>query len=459
MVLRPETRLASRGAGCPKAGGERGSCASFATMTEQRAIEPLERPVDAEVQVVGSKSYTNRALIVAALAEGASSLSGVLFSDDTRFMMQSLRELGVSIDADEAACVAQVQGVAGHVRAASARCFVGNAGTAARFLPVVMALGQGVYELDGVPRMRARPIGPLVEALTQLGVKVECLQKPNAVPLRVHGGSFRGGAVELPGNLSSQYISGLMMGAPYLCEGLQIDIRGELVSRPYLAMTVQIMRDFGVEVTCVDERRFVIPGGQRYRGQPYAVEPDASAASYFFAAAAITGGRVRVPRLGTRSLQGDRRLVHILEQMGCTLTEGADFTELVGPEPGSLRGVEVDMADLSDVAQTLAVVAPFAQSPSRVRGIGFIRHKETDRVGAVVRELSRAGVRAEEEPDGFVVYPGEPQPAAIETYDDHRMAMSFALLGLVRPGIVIRDPGCVSKTFPGYFDVLETLRR
>lgn len=428
-------------------------------MPDECAIQPLERPVDADVEVVGSKSYTNRALIVAALAQGESRLSGVLFSDDTRFMLQALRELGVELVADEAARTVRVQGVGGRVPAERARCFVGNAGTAARFLPVVMALGQGSYELDGVPRMRERPIAPLVEALEGLGVRIECLERPGAIPLRVHGGTFRGGRVELPGNLSSQYISGLMMGAPCLAQGLHIDIRGELVSRPYLAMTAQLMRDFGAEVSTESDRQIVIPGDRGYQGQTYAVEPDASAASYFFAAAAITGGRARVKQLGTRSLQGDRRLVHILAQMGCEVDEGPDFTEVRGPAPGLLRGVDVDMADLSDVAQTLAVVAPFAQSPTRVRGIGFIRHKETDRVGAVVRELSRAGVRAEEEPDGFVVHPGLPAPAVIETYDDHRMAMSFALLGLVRPGIVIRDPGCVSKTFPSYFDVLQTLRR
>jgi 3-phosphoshikimate 1-carboxyvinyltransferase len=241
-------------------------------------------------------------------------------------------------------------------------------------------------------------------------------------------------------------------------DGLTIDIEGELVSRPYLEMTAQALRDFGASLSREGERRFVIPGGQRLTGHDYRVEPDASAASYFFGAAAVTGSRVRVNGLGTRSLQGDRKLVHILARMGCQLREGEDFTELVGPKPGELVGVEVDMADLSDVAQTLAVVAPFAKTPTRVTGIGFIRKKETDRVAAVVRELNRLSVRAEEEADGFVIHPGVPQPGAVDTYDDHRMAMSFALLGLVRPGVVINDPGCVSKTFPSYFEVLERLR-
>jgi 3-phosphoshikimate 1-carboxyvinyltransferase len=428
-------------------------------MQNVRPMIPFARPVDADVEVVGSKSYTNRALLLAALARGDSLLTGALFSDDTRYMAESLRALGISVEADEAARTLRVSGADGHVSAASARCFVGNAGTAARFLPVVMALGSGVYEIDGVPRMRERPIAPLVSALTSLGVRVECLGQPDCIPLRVHGGSLRGGHVRIPGHISSQYISGLMMGAPCMPDGLVIDVEGELVSRPYLEMTAQAMRDFGVEVGREGERRFVIQGGQHYQGRTYRVEPDASAASYFFAAAALTGGRVRVPGLGTRSLQGDRNIARIFAQMGCEFVEGEDFTELRGPADKKLRGVEVNMADLSDVAQTLAVVAPFASTPTRVTGIGFIRKKETDRVGAVVRELNKLGVRAEEEEDGFVVHPGTPKAGSVHTYDDHRMAMSFALVGLVVPGIVIEDPGCVSKTFPTYFEVLETLRR
>jgi 3-phosphoshikimate 1-carboxyvinyltransferase len=423
-----------------------------------RTIVPFAGPVDADVEVVGSKSYTNRALVLAALARGESLLSGALYSDDTRYMAASLRALGVSVEEDDARATFRVQGVDGRVPSQEARCFVGNAGTAARFLPVVMALGAGVYELDGIPRMRERPIAPLLRALAELGVKVETLGHPECIPLRVHGGTLHGGQVTLPGHISSQYISGLMMGAPLMRDGLTIDIEGELVSRPYIEMTAQALRDFGASLRREGERRFVIGGGQHLVGHAYRVEPDASAASYFFGAAAICGGRVRVNGLGTRSLQGDRKLAHILARMGSTLREAEDFTELVGPTRGALRGVEVDMADLSDVAQTLAVVAPFASTPTRVTGIGFIRKKETDRVGAVVRELSKLGVRAEEEADGFVVHPGAPRSGAVDTYDDHRMAMSFALLGLVSPGIVINDPGCVSKTFPRYFDVLETLR-
>jgi 3-phosphoshikimate 1-carboxyvinyltransferase len=427
-------------------------------MSEVRRIEPLARPVDARVQVVGSKSYTNRALIIAALARGESLLTGALFSDDTRHMAESLRALGIPVHADLAAHTLRVHGAGGTVPAENARCFVGNSGTTARFLSVLLALGRGVYEIDGVARMHERPNEPLIDALQALGVRIEALGKPGCFPLRIHGGSLRGGQVSVSGSASSQYASGLMMAAPAMERGLMLELTGSLVSRPYLEMTAQTMRDFGAKVDAVGERQFMIAAGA-YQAREYAIEPDASAASYFFAAAAITGGRVRVDGLGTRSLQGDRALVHILVQMGCSLREGEDFTELTGPASGQLRGVEVDMNQLSDVAQTLAVVAPFASSPTRVTGIGFIRHKETDRVKAVVTELQRLGIRAEEERDGYVVHPGAPQPTQVETYDDHRMAMSFALVGLRVPGIEIKDPGCVSKTFPTYFDVLETLRR
>lgn len=423
-----------------------------------RQIEPLARPVDASVDVVGSKSYTNRALIIAALARGSSTLTGALFSDDTRYMSEALRQLGALVTAKEEARELHVTGLGGAPEVREARCFVGNAGTAARFLPVVMALGPGVYEIDGVARMRERPIAPLIDALSALGVRVDALGKPGCFPLRIHGGALEGGRVSVSGSASSQYTSGLMLAAPAMPRGLSIDIEGELVSKPYLEMTAQTMRDFGARVESRGERTFTVES-TGYTGREYRIEPDASAASYFFAAAALTGGRVRVAGLGSRSLQGDRRLVHIFQEMGCRVVEGEDFTEVHGPPPGTLSGVDVDMADLSDVAQTLAVVAPFARTKTRVTGIGFIRHKETDRVGAVVRELAKLGIAVQEDADGFTIHPGEPRGGTVETYEDHRMAMSFALLGLMRPGIAIADPGCVSKTFPTYFDVLETLRR
>jgi 3-phosphoshikimate 1-carboxyvinyltransferase len=427
---------------------------------ERIEIQPLEQALNAMVTLPGSKSYTNRALTLAALAHGTSTLSGALFSDDTRFMAGALRDLGFELIADEDSRTFTVRGGGGRVPKAQASVFVGNSGTTARSLPPLMALGpasgEGVYELDGVPAMRLRPIQPLLDALNALGAKAESLENTGCPPIRVISGGVRGGSYRMRGDLSSQYFTGLVMSAPYFTQGLTLEVDGDLVSKPYLAMTAQAMAAFGGHLEIEDYKRFrVVPGA--YHGTQYQVEPDASAASYFFAAAAVTGGRVLVPGLGKRSLQGDLGFVRVLERMGCTVRMTEVDTEVIGTR--DLRGVDVDMSQLSDTAQTLAAVAPFATGPTRVTGIGFIRRKETDRVGAVVRELNRLGVRAVEEDDGFVIHPGMLRPAEIATYDDHRMAMSFSVIGLRVPGVTILDPGCVSKTFPAFFEVFESLRQ
>jgi 3-phosphoshikimate 1-carboxyvinyltransferase len=317
-------------------------------------------------------------------------------------------------------------------------------GTTSRFLLPLLALGAGRYQLDGAPSLRTRPLTPLLDALRSLGAHVEGDHLPVTI-----GGPVRGGHVAVPGDLSSQFLSGLLLAGPAMPDGLTVDLTTDLVSKPYVTMTTAVMEAFGAEI----DGLAVAPTG--YRGRRYAVEPDASAASYFFAAAAITGGRVTVPGLGTASLQGDLGFVDVLAAMGATVERGPGGTTVVG---GPLHGVDVDLADLSDTAQTLAAVAVFADSPTRVRGIGFVRGKETDRIGAVVTELRRCGIDAEETDDGFVVRPGTPSPARIRTYDDHRMAMSFALLGLRVPGIEIDDPEVVAKTFPGYWDAVSGLR-
>ena len=422
-------------------------------------VVPLRRPLEATLTPPGSKSYTNRALVLAALAEGSSLLTGALFSDDPRYMTGALRDLGFEIDADETAKTVRVTGGAGRVPRAKAKVFIGNAGTAARFLPPLMALGplegEGVYEVDGTPAMRKRPAGPLLMALNALGAHASSLEHTDCPPLRIASRGLNGGSLRLRGDLSSQYFTGLLMSAPYMRDGLTLEVEGDLVSKPYLEITAQTMAEFGVQLEIDRFERFRVEPG-KYTATTYAVEPDASAASYFFAAAAVTGGRVTVPGLGTHSLQGDLGFVRVLEQMGCTVNMTATQTELIGTN--ELRGVEVNMADISDTAQTLAAVAPFASSPTRINGIGFIRRKETDRVGAMVRELNRLGIHALEEEDGLLIHPGQPKPARVETYDDHRMAMSFAVIGLRAPGVTILDPGCTSKTFPEYFQVLEGLR-
>lgn len=422
---------------------------------EALLIEPVGHPVDGVARPPGSKSYTNRALVLAALARGESVLDGALFSDDTEHMAAALRALGLRVVASPGEARFSVTGGGGTVPQPRAKVFVNNAGTAARFVTAMLALGQGTYELDGNAAMRTRPIQPLLDALAVLGGDAVSLSGNGCPPIRVNGAGLEGGTARLPGGVSSQYFSALLMVAPYARRGITLEVDGELVSKPYMLMTAQAMGAFGVELERDGFRQFRVAPGPGYTGTRYDVEPDASAASYFFAAAAITGGRAVVRGLGTGSLQGDLGFVRVLERMGCRVRQTVSETEVIAPE-GPLRGIEVDMADLSDTAQTLAAVAPFADGPTRVTGIGFIRRKETNRVAAVVNELSRLGVRAEEEPDGFVVHPGPVRPARIETYDDHRMAMSFALIGLRARGVEILNPRCVAKTFPDYFQALAS---
>lgn len=413
-------------------------------------ITPVDHPIDAVVRLPGSKSYTNRALLIAGLADGTSVVDGALFSDDTRYMIGALRELGIPVEDAEDAERVVVHGQGGSIPAASADLYVGNAGTAARFLTAALALGKGRYRLDGVKRMRERPIGPLLEALEQLGVSAQSEFGNGCPPIVVEGKGLPGGKTAIAGDVSSQFISALMLVGPCIPRGLEIEIRGELVSKPYVDLTISIMAAFGAFATNDAYRVLRIPGGQGYRARPYLVEPDASSASYFFAAAAVTGGRIRVEGLGKNSAQGDLKLVDVLETMGCTVERGEDYVELRGP--GQLRGIDVDMGNMSDVAQTLAAIAPFAADPVRIRGVEHNRWKETDRVAAVTNELRRLGVDVDEHRDGWEIRPSAPGSATVETYDDHRMAMSFAVTGLRSRGIQISNPRCVEKTFPDFFE-------
>lgn len=421
-------------------------------------IEPLVVKPDAVVPIPGSKSHTNRSLVCAALAAGTSALEGVLFAADTEAMMRSLADLGVGLDADEAECRVVVDGGVARLRAGPCRLDLGQSGTTSRFLAAVAALGPGPYVLDGDEQLRARPFGPLAAALRSLGADIS----GERLPLRVEGGGLRCGRVDVSGSVSSQFLSGLLLAAPAASAdeqgsgaAVEIVLSDELVSKPYVDLTIATMATFGVEVGNERYRRFTV-APQPYQPRAVMIEPDASAASYFFAAAAITGGRVRVEGLGRATVQGDLGFVDILERMGATVRRGDDWTEVIGTGP--LRGVDVDLSDMSDTAQTLAIAATFATSPTRVGGIDFIKHKEIDRVAAVVEELTARGIRAERTPGGFTIHPGSPVPGTVRTRDDHRMAMSFALLGLIHPGIGIDDPGCVTKTFPEFFAVLDRLR-
>jgi 3-phosphoshikimate 1-carboxyvinyltransferase len=421
------------------------------------AVRPVERPVDATVSLPGSKSYTNRALIIAAMAGDESLVRSALFSDDTDYMASALRTLGIAVEEDAAAASFRVAGGDGRIPVPNAELFVGNAGTAARFLTAFVATGQGRYVVDGNERMRQRPIQPLLDALQQLNVRASAQRGNGCPPVLVDASGLSGGKARIPGQISSQYFSALLMVGPLSHDGIELEVEGELVSKPYTEMTLSTMRAFGAEGSNEEFRRFRVPGGQRYNGRVYDVEPDASGASYFFAAAAVTGGRVRVLHLGKDSAQGDLHFVDLLERMGCSVNRAEDYTEVTGTS--ALGGIEADMADISDTAQTLAAIAPFANAPVTIRGIAHVRGKETDRVAAMATELRRLGQRVDERPDGLTIHPAPVVPAEVQTYDDHRMAMSFAVTGLRAPGVRIKDPGCVSKTFPDFWERFEELQR
>lgn len=423
---------------------------------EEIEIQPLNHPPDATIQVPGSKSLTNRALLVAALADGASTVQNPLLSDDSYYLLDSLTRLGLDIHANQNTNTIEITGQRGIIPRDDVELFVGNAGTVARFLPPVLALGYGPYRVDGVPRMRERPVEDLVGALRRLGGGVEYEEGYGRFPILVRGGGIRGGEVRVSGDKSSQFVSGLLMAAPYAEEGVTLDVETRRTGLPYVGITIGVMRDFGVDVEASDDyRRFVVRPAV-YKARRYAVEPDASGASYFLAAAAVTGGRVRVPGLWDGSTQGDLRFAGVLERMGCEVEIAGDYVEVKGPE--RLRGVEVNMNAFSDTMMTLAAIAPFAEDPTTILDIAHTRHQETDRIQAVATELARLGVGVEERSDSLRIMPGPVKPGLVRTYGDHRMAMAFGVMGLVTEGIRIQDPGCVTKTFPDYFQRLEDLR-
>ena len=418
-------------------------------------IAPIPHLLHATVQVPGSKSLTNRALLIASLAKGRTRLTNALFSDDSHYFASALQTLGFDVQLDEGNQEMTVTGLGGHIPARQADLFIGNAGTAARFLTAFLTLGRGEYTLDGDSRMRERPIGDLIDALAQLGVQLEA--EHDCPPVRIKASGLPGGHTRIAGSLSSQFLSALLMISPYAASPVEVEVVTELNSKPYVDMTLAMMREFGIRVEREGYERFTIQPSFYSPVPLYAIESDASAASYFFAAPAICGGTVRVENISSASKQGDIAFLNILQQMGCTIEEGDHFIEVTGG--GTLLGVDADMGDIPDTAQTLAAIAPFASSPTRIRGIASARRKETDRVHATSTELKRLGVHVEEHENGMTIYPCDKiHPAAIQTYNDHRMAMAFSLIGLKVPGITIENPSCVSKTFPKFFDVLDTLR-
>lgn len=410
---------------------------------------------DATLRVPGSKSITNRALPIAALAEGESQLVGALASDDTHVMIEALIALGCEVAPGPE--VWTVKGRRGHLRRSPAALKVGNSGTTARFLTAAATLADGPVVIDGTARMRERPIDDLVRALSKLGARIEILGQNGCPPVRVHGGGLPGGRAPIDARRSSQFVSAVMLAAPYAKKDVTLEFAyGTLVSRPYVELTMQVMRAFGAEVDWVGERGVRVTARKTYRGRRFEIEPDASAAAYPFCAAAIAGGQIRVEGIPRTSIQADLQLLDILESMGCAVQRGNDFAEVRGPL-GRLRGVDVDMNDLPDAAMALAVTALFAQGETHIRNVANLRLKETDRLKALETEIRRLGGRARATRDSLHIEPGKLHGAEVATYDDHRMAMSFALAGLRIPGVVIRNPDCVSKTWPEYFSVLERL--
>ncbi|MEM9368828.1 MAG: 3-phosphoshikimate 1-carboxyvinyltransferase [Planctomycetota bacterium] len=435
--------------------------------------------VRGRVRPPGSKSLTNRALICAAFARGRSELRGALDSEDTRVMIAALREVGFDIKTSGSHRHLKVGGAMGrHAPAGEQALFIANSGTSVRFLAAALAAFGGRYRLHGVERMHARPIADLVDAIApHLQGTIRALSPHGCPPVEIDSRGYRepgaSMAIELSvaGNVSSQYLSGLMMSGPIQAtqanesapRSLRVAVDGDLVSLPYVEMTAAVMRDFGVSVS-IDATQ---PSGHlvsicgAYRGCQYAIEPDASAASYFWAAAAITGGQVTVAGLNRRSLQGDVRFVDVLEKMGCKVEWSDEGITVSGRAE---RGIDVDMNSISDTVQTLSVVALFASQPTRVRGVAHNRFKETDRIGDLARELRRLGATVDEHEDGLTIHPlpearldSEREPTKIQTYHDHRMAMSLALAGLRMRGVLITDPSCTGKTYPNYWYDLETL--
>lgn len=408
-------------------------------------IPPLPGPVDRVWRIPGSKSITNRALVLAALADGTTRLEGVLESDDTRHMQEALLELGIEVRVLSPTTL-EIEGGRRRLQAPNKPLFVGNSGTTVRFLTALACLVDGPVTLVGDEAMAKRPIQDLVEGLRQLGVSIDCAS--GCPPLTIHGGKLPGGRLRMRGDRSSQYFSALLLASALSDNDTDLEIEGELVSRPYVEITRRMVAAFGgnIEVT---GSGFFWKGGGSYRGHDYSIEPDASSASYAFALAAATNSRIQVPGLGPLAMQGDYGFVDVLTQVGARVEKGRDATTVVGG--GGLAGVDVDMFNISDTVMTLAALAPLASGPTTIRNVANIRIKETDRLAATVAELRRLGQDVTEGPDWLRVQPRPLEPALVQSYKDHRMAMSFAILGTARAGISIEEPACVAKTYPGFW--------
>jgi len=419
-------------------------------------ITPATEPLSAVIEVPGSKSITNRALLIATMAEGRSVIENVLFSDDTDRMLEALKRLGFQIAIEQAERRVTVTGLGGQIPSSGTDLSIGGAGTAMRFLIPFLTLARGKFRIDGNQRMRDRPIGPLLDTMQRLGASVYSERDNRCPPVVADCRTpFRGGATSIDARASSQFVSAMLMPAPLWPEGLRLQVTGE-AARPFIEMTLRMMEAWGAKWN-IEGDTISISGGQAYRARRFTVEPDASSASYFAAAAALCGGTVTIQGLSANSVQGDIALLAVLQQMGARVKWNTDSVEVTGTGP--LRGVDVAMNAMPDMVATLAAIAPFATSPTRIRKVEFIRHHESDRIRSIGAELRRLGASVTDLEDGMEIRPSKLTAARIETYDDHRIAMAFSIVGLRIGGVKILNPGCVSKTFPDFFEKLASLTK
>ncbi|MFF2887255.1 3-phosphoshikimate 1-carboxyvinyltransferase [Paenibacillus sp. NPDC057967] len=420
---------------------------------KQVSISPPQQKIAGTIRVSGSKSLTNRALILAAMAEGTSRISGILRSDDVYWCIENLRSLGISITVEGETAI--VDGCGGNWPVKEGELYVGAAGTVARFLPGALAAGHGSWTFKGSKRMEERPIAPLLTALMNQGAYISYLNQEHAYPFVLEASGLKGGTVEIAGDQSSQFVSGLLLAAPYARQPITLKLQGSTVQKEYVNMTIELMRAFGIEVE-EGGGSYTIPIGN-YAARSIELEPDISTSCYFWAVAALTGGHIRTEGIdAARTRQPDIEMLGVLEQMGCTVSRGEGYVEVEGA--AQLRGgFEISMERWSDQTLTMAVLALYADAPITLKDAAHIRHHECDRISAICTELRRLQVNVEEHHDGLTVYPGAPVPAVLDSYDDHRMAMALSLIGLRVDGITILDPGCVSKTCPDYFERLRGL--
>lgn len=418
-------------------------------MEEIRTIRPT-KSVNTAIQVPPSKSYTNRALIASALADGISNIHNPSQSDDSTILISALREFGVIIK--DKAKTLEVIGSNGKLKAPQKEIFVGNAGTVMRFLVTLACLAEGETILTGDKQMNERPINDLVEALKSNGIK--CFYQNGFPPVKIPGSNFKGGKIYIDASISSQFVSSILLSSPYAKRPVTLHVNGKLSSMPYVDMTLHVMRSFGAIIDTIEMKTFTVDNKQRYIGHDFTIEPDATSATYFLGAAAITNGRVIITNLSSESLQGDIQFLSILSEMGCTIFKHPESIEIHG---GQLHGIEVDMNKMPDCVPTLAVIAAFAKGATTIKNIAHVRYKETDRLDTLSKELTKVGARVELREDELIIHPQPLHGAVIDTYNDHRIAMSFAIAGLQVDNIKIKNPMCVTKSFPNFWEEFQKI--